>query len=98
MRQKCPVLLEEMVKIAGLPRNNLGYGWMVRGVGAPSRSGVGTCMNLAILSHRDARNHSPRPTPRRCFQHGSNLSPSHPPTRAPPLSTPRRRPRWRLSR
>ncbi len=30
VRQKCPLLLEEMAKIACLPRNNLGWGWMVR--------------------------------------------------------------------
>jgi hypothetical protein len=30
VRQKCPLLLEEMTKIACLPRNNLGWGWMVR--------------------------------------------------------------------
>ncbi len=27
--QKCPVLLEEMFKIATLPRPPLGYGWLV---------------------------------------------------------------------
>lgn len=30
VRSKCPPLLEEMAKIACLPRNNLGWGWMVR--------------------------------------------------------------------
>ena len=36
MRQKCQPLLEEMIKIACIPRTNLGCGWMVSG-GAPRR-------------------------------------------------------------
>jgi hypothetical protein len=29
--QKCPLLLEEMFKIANLPRPPFGYGWLVSG-------------------------------------------------------------------
>lgn len=41
VRQKCPPLLEEMVKIACLPRNNMGWGWMVRCAVRPSVFGLG---------------------------------------------------------
>lgn len=37
---KCPLLLDEMIKIAILPRPPSGYGWLVSGAGAAAAAGA----------------------------------------------------------